>query len=362
MNPRRFDSILRRLMRCPAAPFHEHAIRAEVEAICTEHSLPCRRDRSGNLLVEMKRGRPSRPLALVAHLDHPGFDILKTVGRRRFRARFLGGVPPEYFRKGTWLRLMPGAIPARLGSQLGKPAGREFEIIASRETVDTPGFAVWELADHALRDGRIHGRACDDLVGVAAILTVLAELRGSTEAVWVIGAITRAEEIGFGGALALAADRELPASSLVISLETSRELPPVKLGAGVIVRVGDRGTVFHSEPTRFLNEVAIELGRGRSVFPFQRALMSGGTCEGTVFSQTGYTTAALCVALGNYHNCGPGRKVAPEYVSRADALGMVRLLLAAARRMPEYRSIVGRLEQRLKKIHRQTRGRLRRPA
>ena len=38
----------------------------------------------------------------------------------------------------------------------------------------------------------------------------------------------------------------------------------------------------------------------------------------------------MCVALGNYHNCGPSDRIAPEYVSVADTLGMARLCAAAA--------------------------------
>src|SRR5256885_5186875 len=46
----------------------------------------------------------------------------------------------------------------------------------------------------------------------------------------VLGLISRAEEVGFRGALAAAAGKQLPARSLVISLETSRELPGVNMG------------------------------------------------------------------------------------------------------------------------------------
>ena len=44
--------------------------------------------------------------------------------------------------------------------------------------------------------------------------------------------------------------------------------------------------------------------------------MSGGTCEATAYQLYGYRTAALCVALGNYHNCGPDLTIAPEFVDR----------------------------------------------
>jgi len=49
--------------------------------------------------------------------------------------------------------------------------------------------------------------------------------------------------------------------------------------------------------------------------------MQGGTCEATAYALYGYRTAAMCVALGNYHNCGPGDRIAPEYVSLEDTLG-----------------------------------------
>jgi endoglucanase len=219
-----------------------------------------------------------------------------------------------------------------------------------------PQFGVWEMEGFAVRKGRIVGRACDDLVGVAAALATLIELKRSRARVNVIAAISRAEEIGFRGALALAAKKALPQNSLVISLETSRELPGVKMGQGVIIRVGDRTSVFDSAATRFLTEVAVSLAKDR--FAFQRALMSGGTCEATAYQEFGFQTAAVCVALGNYHNCAQKNRIAPEYVSITDAVGMVRLLAAAARSMPRYHKIVSQLPGRLRSLLKEAQSRL----
>ena len=66
----------------------------------------------------------------------------------------------------------------------------------------------------------------------------------------------------------------------------------------------------------------------------QRALMQGGTCEATAYDLYGYRTAALCVALGNYHNCGPKETIAPEFVNIADAVGMANLCVATVRARP----------------------------
>lgn len=353
-----FIALAGRLMRHPAAPFHEAAVRAEVERICQEHDLPFRRDRFGNVLVEHKRGRVTRPMELVAHLDHPAFDVLTVKSPRSVHAKFLGGVAPEYFVAGTRIRFLPDNSPGRLAGALGEVGSKEFELIPDRPLTIPPVFAVWDLEDFALRGGLIHGRACDDLIGVAAILATLIAVKESKQTCWLIGAITRAEEIGFGGALALAASRSVRRNALVVSLETSRELPPVKMGDGVIIRVGDRSSVFDTQATRFLAEVAADCAKRDPGFKHQRALMPGGSCEGTVFAEAGFQTAALCVALGNYHNCGQRRRIAAEHVSLADAVSMVELLKSAALRMAEFGELTGRLRDRLSGLARESRGRL----
>jgi endoglucanase len=201
-----------------------------------------------------------------------------------------------------------------------------------------------------MRGNKLHGRACDDLIGVASILSALIEVKRDRAPVNVAGVLTRAEEVGFHGALALAGSGKLRRNSLVISLETSREIPPVKMGAGVIVRVGDRASVFDSEATRFLSEVASRLAGADRTFAFQRALMSGGTCEATAFQEFGYQTAAVCVALGNYHNCAPNNRIAAEYVSATDCVQLVKLMVESARAMPQYAKLISALPERLTEL------------
>src|SRR6267142_807838 len=330
MNPRFLCELAGRLMQHPAAPYHEHAVRDEVQKICDEHSLPFELDRYGNLLVRLQTSSRERPFVMAAHMDHPGFDVVASKRNSSHLVRFQGGVPDHYFRPGIKIRLMPGNIPAKLGKRVAKD--RTFEIQVSRPLEGQVAFAVWALEDFRAND-LIVGRACDDLIGVTSILAAVIELKKARARVNVIGVISRAEEIGFRGVLALTNTRHLPNNSLVISLETSRELPGVKMGHGVILRTGDRTSIFDPEATRFLAEVASALTAKRKGFQFQRGLMSGGTCEGTAYQELGFQTAAVCVALGNYHNCAPGNRVAAEYVSVSDACEMVQLLVAAAEQM-----------------------------
>src|SRR3569833_1515957 len=174
----------------------------------------------------------------------------------------------------------------------------------------------------------------------------------------VIGVSARAEEIGFLGAMTVASANVLPKDSLVVSLETSRELPGVKMDQGVILRVGDSTSIFDSRAMRFLAEVAAELKTKNKKFQFQRALMSGGTCEATAYQEFGFQTAAVCVALGNYHNCGEGKRIAAEFVSLTDALSMVELLATAAKQMPRLPKLIGKLPKRLQTMLREAQPRL----
>ncbi len=64
--------------------------------------------------------------------------------------------------------------------------------------------------------------------------------------------------------------------------------------------------------------------------------MGGGTCEGSVFRRAGLPTGALCVALNNYHNMGPGRAIRAESISLRDWQGLYDFLffLATAAKLP----------------------------
>jgi endoglucanase len=161
--------------------------------------------------------------------------------------------------------------------------------------------------------------------------------------------------------LALAAENTLPKDSLIVSLETSAQMPPVRFGHGVIIRVGDRSSIFDSDASRFLWETAQILSAETPSFKCQRALMSGGTCEATAYQAFGYQTAGVCVALGNYHNCGGNFNIAPEHVSADDVVCMVGLLTEAARKMGDYSKITSQLPRRLNKLLKEARTQLARP-
>lgn len=57
---------------------------------------------------------------------------------------------------------------------------------------------MWDLPAFELKDGQIHSRACDDLLGCAEIICLFRELEAANADVHCLGIFTRAEEVGFG--------------------------------------------------------------------------------------------------------------------------------------------------------------------
>jgi putative aminopeptidase FrvX len=163
--------------------------------------------------------------------------------------------------------------------------------------------------------------------------------------------LTRAEEDGFVGAIAsVLHPKLLKKSDRIISIETSAAQPVAKQGDGVVLRIGDYTSIFNSAFMFFLHEQAKALSKLDKNFKYQRSLMPGGTCEATVFDLYGYTTGAICVPLGNYHNMDrKKKKIGPEYVDVNDWKNMVKLFVQLANQIHEFDPHFGPLRKRIEK-------------
>jgi putative aminopeptidase FrvX len=294
MNREDLLEILQPLLECPTAPMFESEVRAEIESQLDEvRGLNLQTDQYGNLIAWYGGARPR--YVFVAHMDHPGWQLRPT-------RRFLGGVPQSLQEKGQV---------------------REFG-----------DFGMWDLPAFELKEDRIYARACDDLIGCATIIATLRTLSRMDFGGSVAGVFTRAEELGFIGAIHLARSKRLPFEATVISLETSKEILPAKMGDGPIIRVGDRISIFDPQTTDLFVEIASKEGfalgknSGHRGTRFQRCLMPGGACEASAFQLYGYRSAALCVALGNYHNCTPDCRIDSEFIDLTDLEGLIALCVA----------------------------------
>src|SRR5690606_19566565 len=104
-------------------------------------------------------------------------------------------------------------------------------------------LVTWALPAAAIRAGRLHAPACDNLAGVAAALAAFERsLRKRGSDVRVL--LTRAEEIGFIGAMAACRSGLIPKRARLIVLENSRSFADSPIGGGPIVRVGDKTSTF----------------------------------------------------------------------------------------------------------------------
>lgn len=384
-------------------------------------------DQAGNLVVEPKKpwgksgtgggagggAAGNAPIFITAHLDHPAFVVERIVGPATVELSFRGGVMDAYFEAARIVidaaNTKDGSVH-RIGATLigesagaSNPFGKLYlaELDAATPTPNSDGIAVAHHADQMLAhspsdlvgvgdiatwalpaaeidaDGILHTAACDDLAALAAaisaydMLLALAERGEQTEDVRLL--FTRAEEIGFIGAIAACRLGTMPKDARVIALENSRAFPESPIGGGPIVRVGDRMSIFTPQltaacakraeeinaapasPTATQRNADVKGSGGR----WQRKLMAGGACEATVFCAYGYAATCLCLPLGNYHNMsnlaavqdgtydtqklGPPR-VGREFIAVSDFHGLVDLLVAIGQRLPSTDPVVPRLE------------------
>ena len=184
MDEKRLLTVLRKILAQPTAPFHEYSVRAAIsELLDGQPDIRLEHDAFGNLLAHYEgNGSPPR-WSFGSHMDHPGWVRSlppDTPGvsepderRQRDGFTFLGGVPDAYFEEEAPIR--------------------EFG-----------DFAMWDVTEFKRENGLISSRACDDLIGCAAIVAAMLDLQEAGAETSCVGIFTRAEEVGFVGAAELA--------------------------------------------------------------------------------------------------------------------------------------------------------------
>lgn len=343
---------LYRLGQQAAVAFHEGGVAATIKAILGELGLGFRVDEFGNIIVQIRGRLPgSVPMALVAHMDHPGFEAAAVEGDYLV-GKALGGVPAASFAAGVRLQvILEGGrrLPATTVGRHGEESERLVLIrLDQPQPLALPRPVVFDVTDFK-RDGElIHMRAADDLAGCGSILAALARLAGPDRPPPgdVFGVFTRAEEVGLVGARLLAEAGALPQDTLVVSVESSRALPGAAVGGGPVVRVGDAGSTFSAQAEGALLRARETLQARAPLIPpsvrgdtegfkVQRQLMSGGVCEASAFALYGYHVTGIALPLGNYHNGGPEGRIEAEYIHVDDYAGAVELMVEAAHRVNE---------------------------
>ena len=340
----------------PAAPFHESAVAEHILGVLgTLDGVDYGRDEFGNIIARytapsiaaLPASEREPPIAFVAHMDHPGYEIVRPddasdaeAGGNSYIAQALGGVPVASMTKPTpAFVLMPddervSAMIQPLTADSGGDSGGERLVsvhVKSDAELALPAPVVFDLPDFGIDGDTIRMRAADDLAGCGAILSALERLASSNAEADFYAVFTRAEEGGLFGARLMAEAGTLPANTLVVSVESSPLIPGVEQGKGPVIRTGDRVYTFDADAEQVFSAALQSLRAKDSEFKSQRQLMSGGGCEATAFAVFGYTVTGLAFPLGNWHNAtttipDPDGGVDSEYISVSDYLGGVALM------------------------------------
>jgi len=371
-------SLLKQILSQPTAPFREDNVINLVTSLFDKKKVPYFIDPIGNVIVgvyskqaylkriQKKSKQPVR--IFIAHMDHPGFHGLSWISKNQLKVKWYGGSPVKHLSGAKiWL-----AVTDKTSNKNNKENDNSIDIVngtLSNIKIHKHGYSmntatvkvhsemfagsrpaakniygafdfkkpVWNVGK------RIYTRAADDLAGVFCITSLaLDHYSGSgknkSQPFPFIGLLTRAEEVGFIGAIG---HFQLPwlnkskHNIVCVSLEASRTLPGAIIGKGPVVRLGDRRSVFDSKGSHILSTLAQQVLPGKH----QRRIMDGGSCEGTAATAFGFPVIALSIPLGNYHNEGfeggqecknPGGP-APEFVHLDDIQGQLTLCHALMR-------------------------------
>jgi putative aminopeptidase FrvX len=354
------ETLLHETLSLPTAPFREgHVIRfltKQLEAA----KVPYFQDPIGNIVIGVAskaeylaavRKKTPEPLRIyIAHMDHPGFHGIRWKNDSELEVKWHGGSPVEQvIESKVWVGSSAGQIgEGHFTDIVQHPSGRAIgagtlrfsgtTLAAAKAITPDKLYGGFNFRAPVWREGDLlYTRVADDLVGCFAIVSIALDLLSGKKkhSPNFIGLLTRAEEVGFIGAIGhfelgwhLDAKRPL----MGVSLETSRTLPGAEIGKGPVVRLGDKSTVFHSGYIHVFEGLAREFLPGRH----QRRVMDGGSCEATAATAYGIPCVGISVPLGNYHNQsfqgGPDSRhpdgPSPEFVHLDDINGLLDLCLA----------------------------------
>ena len=336
LDPDEVLAVLQRIALPPTAPYHEWGVLDAIRGELKRGGLSTRTDAFGQLHARVSAGAAKRALVFAAHTDHPAFEVTEAHGRDG-RARILGGLYPEFFASAVPVIVYDDGEGAPFAATLDDYVSAPDVVhnspghcrIRGVAELRTGQWAVMDLSPFVVSGDELQLRAADDLALCAVIILALAGLRDDPRPHDVHAVFTRGEETGLYGARLVAEDGLLPKDVVVVSLEASRALAHAAPGRGVVVRAGDVYNTFDNDAERFLRVAREELAAAG--IATQRALLTGGTCESSVFVRMGWSATGIAVPNVNYHNQGEhGGTFTPEIVRLSDLRSAVALLIEAA--------------------------------
>ncbi len=309
--------LIRQLCGVPGLSGFEDEIRAFIAEKIRPHVQELKVDSLGNLIARKKgRRRTESPLMIAAHMDEVGLIVKKVDDKGYIRFAPTGGIDRRTL-LGKKVLVGKGRIPGVVGLKavhLVSPKEEKTIPEMARLYIDI-GASGKEEAQSLVRtgdpvlfhsdwveygDGRIKAKALDDRVGCAAMIRLI-QSDLPMDCVFVF---TAQEEVGARGA-AGAAFSLRPSIALILEGTTAADLPGVKehrqvtrLGAGPVLGLMDRQTIYDRKLFELLRDLAVERG-----IPWQtKRTIAGGTDASSIQpSGRGVRMAALSVPVRYIH-------------------------------------------------------------
>ena len=315
---------------------HEEAVRkAVVNRLPSWAQKQVTTDAAGNLVLHIsdgKRDAKTPRIAIVAHMDEIGYEVVKIEDDGRLQVEVLGGGYPQYFlghvvlvhkkdgtTSGGVLELPQGwdkagfEFPSSMRSM--DDAARVYVGTKSKEETEKLGIRAGDFVTipkkyRPLLGTRANARSFDDRVGCAALIRAVhalgedaPHLNGrDVTFVW-----STEEEVGLKGAAAFAeqAAKEGRTPEIVFAIDTfvssdapleSKRFGDAGIGNGFVVRAVDNSNIV---PLEFVDRVA-RLAKDNNI-PVQYGVTGGGN-DGAVFTRFGSIDVALGWPLRYSHS------------------------------------------------------------
>jgi putative aminopeptidase FrvX len=311
-----FIDLVEKLSNAAGVSGAEGSVRVIVKEQLDGLKIDYKIDALGNILINHKCGKTGAlRIMLAAHMDEVGLMIVEEDEGGLYRIEIVGGIDPRYLPgKTVWVgkQRLPGIIGAR-PIHLTEVDERKNPITMDSLRIDLgpggagkvkPGERAVFATEFQENGFSLSGKALDDRLGVAILLTLLAE---PPENIDLLVAFTTQEEIGLRGAR-VAGYALNPDAAFAIDATPANDLPAwnddentgynTRLGCGPAIYIADGSTLSDPRLVNLLQQTALI-----NHIPYQiRQPGGGGTDAGSIHKQReGIPSISLSVPIRYAH-------------------------------------------------------------
>lgn len=309
------DELLKKLSETDGVSGNENDIREIVKAEATKYADSVTVDNIGNVIA-YKKGRTGKSkVMLCAHMDEVGLMVSYIEDNGFIKFKPVGGIDQRVL-LAKRVRIGKSKLTGVIGVKavhLQSQAERNSVIPLSSMYIDVGAASKDEtgvkLGDYIsfdtkfddFGDGKIKGKALDDRLGVAALLSILRNTYDDD----IYACFTVQEEIGLRGA-GPAAYVIKPDIAIVCEATTAADVPDVKeaecvtvLGAGPALSYADSATIGDK---RLINDI-LNTARAEGIaYQIKRSAAGGNDAGAIHISRDGIPTAVISVPCRYIHS------------------------------------------------------------